>query len=284
MLRIDNFKSIIDRYKIIFFDAFGVLKSYNGLVPGVEKTFAYLEKQKKEYYIVTNDASRSPMALAESFHRISLNMISHDRIISSGMLAKEYLDLKVNEGIVAYLGTLNSAHYIDSSGLHTLPVSAINNTNIDQVNALVLLDDEGYNWFDDLNKTVNILRKRTIPAIVANTDHTYPLTGNNEVSIAIGGIATMIESIVGKRFIRFGKPDSQMFMFAYDLIREKMPVSKKDILMIGDTLHTDIMGGNKFGLDTMLVLSGNTLPDDAEMRIKSTGIVPTYICDSAVVD
>jgi len=252
-------------------------------VPGIEKTFAYIEAQQKEYYIVTNDASRSPQQLAESYHKLGLHAITHDRIISSGMLAKEYLDLKVNDGIVAYLGTNNSAHYIDSSGLHTLPVSAINYTNIDQVNALVLLDDEGFNWFDDLNKTINILRKRTIPAIVANTDNTYPLSGNNEVAIAIGGIASMIESIVGKRFIRFGKPDSQLFMFAYDLVRWRLEITKKDILMVGDTLHTDIIGANKFGLDTVLVLSGNTLPDDAEVRIRSTGIVPTYICNSAVI-
>lgn len=278
-----DFKTVIDQYKIIFFDAFGVLKNYHGLVPGIEKTFAYIEQQQKEYYIVTNDASRSPLQLAESYHKLGLHAITPDRIISSGMLAKEYLDMKVNNGIVAYLGTNNSAHYIDSSGLHTLPVSAINYTNIDQVNALVLLDDEGFNWFDDLNKAVNILRKRTIPAIVANTDNTYPLSGNNEVAIAIGGIASMIESIVGKRFIRFGKPDSQLFMFAYDLIRWRIDITKKDILMVGDTLHTDIIGGNKFGLDTVLVLSGNTLPGDAEMRIRSTGIVPTYICSDAVV-
>ena len=284
MIQSADFKSILDRYKIIFFDAFGVLKNYHGLVPGIEKTFAYIEAQQKEYYIVTNDASRSPQQLAESYHKLGLHAITHDRIISSGMLAKEYLDLKVNDGIVAYLGTNNSAHYIDSSGLHTLPVSAINYTNIDQVNALVLLDDEGFNWFDDLNKTINILRKRTIPAIVANTDNTYPLSGNNEVAIAIGGIASMIESIVGKRFIRFGKPDSQLFMFAYDLIRWRLEITKKDILMVGDTLHTDIIGANKFGLDTVLVLSGNTLPDDAEVRIRSTGIVPTYICNSAVIE
>lgn len=283
MLQVQDFKSVVDKYKIIFFDAFGVLKSYNGLLPGIEKTFAYLADQGKEYYIVTNDASRSPKQLAESYHKMGLYAIDQERIVSSGMLAKEYLDLKVNEGIVAYLGTQNSAHYIDSSGLHTLPVSAINQQNMDNVSALVLLDDEGYNWFDDLNKTVNILRKKTIPAIVANTDNIYPLSGSNEVSIAIGGIATMIESIVGKRFLRFGKPDSQIFMFAYDLIRERMSVSKRDILMVGDTLHTDIIGGNKFGLDTVLVLSGNTLPDDAETRIRSTGILPTYVCESAVV-
>ena len=48
MKRIENFKSIIDKYDIIFFDAFGVIKTYQGLVPGIEKTFAYLEAKNKE--------------------------------------------------------------------------------------------------------------------------------------------------------------------------------------------------------------------------------------------
>jgi HAD superfamily hydrolase (TIGR01450 family) len=282
MIQLSKFKSVVDNYKIIFFDAFGVLKNYKGLVPGIEETFNYISKTDKEFYIVTNDASRSPMQLAESYHRQGLYAITADRIVSSGMLAKEYLDLKVHTGIVAYLGTPNSAHYIDASDLHTLPVSAIDESNIDQVSALVFLDDEGFDWFKDLNKAINLIRKKPIPVIVANTDFSYPVT-KNEVSVAAGGLASMIETIVGRKFIRFGKPDSQMFMFAYDLIRERMPATKKDIIMVGDTLHTDILGGNKFGLDTVLVLSGNTLSGEAETRINSTGIVPTYICESAIV-
>jgi len=283
MHRIDNFKSIIDQYNVIFFDAFGVIKNYQGLVPGIDKTFDYIRQQNKEYYIVTNDASRSPAQLANAYHKLGLTAVTADRIVSSGMLTKEYLDLKVQDGIVAYLGTEDSAHYIEGSGFHTLPVSQLDAGNIDKVNALIFLDDEGFDWCSDLNKAVNLMRKRTIPAIVANTDHAYPLTVK-DVSIAIGGLATMIENIVGKKFIRFGKPDSQMFMFAYDLIRDVRPVSKKEIVMVGDTLQTDILGGNKFGLDTVLVLSGVTQPGDAETRITATGIVPTYICDSAVVD
>jgi len=283
MKRVDNFKSIIDRYEVIFFDAFGVLKNYEGLLPGIEHTFAYLEQQGKEYYIVTNDASRSPAQLAESYNKKGLLAVTPDRIVSSGMLTKEYLDLKVNDGIVAYLGTPNSAHYIESSGLLILPMSEINESNMDKVSALIFLDDEGFDWHRDLNKTVNLLRRKTIPAIVANTDRAYPLTVS-DVSIAIGGIAAMVESVVGKQFIRFGKPDSQMFMFAYDLIREYRQISKSEIVMVGDTLNTDILGGNKFGLDTVLVLTGNTLAKDVETRITATGIMPTYVCDSAVVD
>jgi len=283
MKRIDNFKSIVDKYKIIFFDAFGVIKTYSGLLPGIERTFDYLEKEGKEYYIVTNDASRSPQQLAESYHRMGLKAITSERIVSSGMLTKEFLDLKVPDGIVAYLGTPDSAHYIERSGLQTLPMSEVHEGNIDKVSVMIFLDDEGFDWCGDLNKTVNLLRKKPIPVIVANTDRAYPLTATN-VSIAIGGIAAMIESVVGKQFIRFGKPDSQMFMFTYDLIREYRQISKSDIVMVGDTLNTDILGGNKFGLDTVLVLTGNTQAKDYENRIISAGIMPTYICDSAVVD
>ncbi|MES2374985.1 MAG: HAD-IIA family hydrolase [Bacteroidota bacterium] len=282
-MHIDNFKTIIDKYNVIFFDAFGVIKNYQGLVPGIEKTFEYLKEQNKEYYIVTNDASRSPVQLASSYHKMGLHAITPDRIISSGMLTKEYLYLKVPEGIVAYLGTESSAHYIESLGLHPMPINQVNESNIDQIKALLFLDDEGFDWQQGVNTAVNLLRKRTIPAIVANTDHAYPVT-IHDLSVAIGGLAMMVETIVGKKFIRFGKPDSQMFMFAYDLIREHRPISKKEIVMVGDTLHTDILGGNKFGLDTVLVLSGNTLPQDVDTRITSTGIVPTYICETAVVE
>ncbi len=281
-MEMQDFKGVVDGYEVVFFDAFGVIKNYKGLLPGIERTFKYLKYRHKEYFIVTNDASRSPQQLAEAFHNKGLTAITHDRIISSGMLAKEYLDLKVPKGIVAYLGTADSAHYIESSGLQTLPISEVNEGNEHMVSAVVFLDDEGFNWFNDLNKCVNLLRKRNIPAIVANTDRAYPLN-LNDVSIAIGGLANMIESIVGKKFIRFGKPDSQMFMFAYDLIRNRRPIDKKDIIMVGDTLQTDIMGGNKFGLDTVLVLSGNTQKADAQTRINATGIVPTYICESAVI-
>jgi HAD superfamily hydrolase (TIGR01450 family) len=266
MIETIDFKSVVDKYQVIFFDSFGVIKNYKGLVPGIEDTFAYLEANQKDYYIVTNDASRSPLQLAHSFNK----------------LAKEYLDLKVYDGIVAYLGTDDSAHYLDSSGLHVLPLRDIDDTNIDRVNALVFLDDEGFDWFQDLNKAVNLLRRRNIPAIVANTDDAYPLN-KQDIAIAIGALAGMIEKITGKKFIRFGKPDSQMFTFAYDLVRENKSLNKKDILMVGDTLHTDILGGNKFGLDTVLVFTGNTLQQNAETRINATGILPTYICHAAVV-
>ncbi|WP_020596667.1 TIGR01459 family HAD-type hydrolase [Spirosoma panaciterrae] len=281
-MQLTDFKSVAADYKVIFFDAFGVLKNSEGILPGIEKTFDWLRENGKDFYVLTNDASRGPHELAESYYRQGFYAITPERIISSGMLAREYLDLKVHNGTVAYLGTEKSAHYLQTTGLTTLPISQVDLKDIDDINALVLLDDEGFDWNTDLTKTVNLLRKRNIPVIVANTDATYPVS-KNRISIAIGAVAKMIEGIVGKQFIRFGKPDAQLFMFAYERLDTATPISKRDILMVGDTLKTDILGGNKFGLDTALVLTGNTQPQDVEVQIRSTGIIPTYVCKSVVI-
>jgi len=154
-----NFKSLLENYKIIFFDAYGVIKNYMGLIPGIEKTFEWLNERQKIYYVITNDASRSPELLAASFHEQGLHAITADKIISSGMLAKEFIDLKVKKGLVAYLGTEESAHYIEHPGLDTLPLQQMNEDNINDITALVLLDDEGFEWMDGLNKAVNLLRR-----------------------------------------------------------------------------------------------------------------------------
>ncbi len=283
MLAIESFAEVAQRYQVFFFDAFGVIKNSQGLIPNINDTFTYLQEQQKQFYILTNDASRSPQQLAESYWRMGLMDITPDNIISSGMLAREYLELKVNHGTVAYLGTEDSAHYIETADLKTLSIKDLTSSNMTDITALVMLDDEGFDWNNDLNKAINLLRRRNIPVIVANTDITYP-TSKTEVAIAIGGVADMLENVVGKQFIRFGKPDAQMFMFAYERVIAQNPsIGKKDIVMIGDTLRTDIAGGNKFGLDTVLVLTGNIPAEDAEIRIRSTGIIPTYVCESAVI-
>jgi len=123
---------------------------------------------------------------------------------------------------------------------------------------------------------------KNLPVIVANSDKFYPVS-KNEVAIATGGIAKLIESMLNKKFIHFGKPDSQMFIYAFDELTSRGNYSRGDILMVGDTLQTDILGGNKFGVKTTLVLSGNTSAEDADLQINSTGIIPDYICESILL-
>lgn len=279
-----SFRSVVKNYKAVFFDAFGVLKNHKGLIPGIEKTFDYLDEKGIKYYLLTNDSSRSPEALARWYQDRGILQVTTDKILSSGMLAMEFFKAKVSNGnAVAYLGTENSAHYIQTAGLQTVAVKDIDMNNIDHIESFAFLDDEGFNWNEDINKTINLLRKKNMTVVVANTDINYPVS-KNDISVAVGSLADMVENIIGKNFIRFGKPDAQMFLLAYERALKDINVKRSEILMVGDTLYTDIIGGNKFGLDTVLVLSGNTLPDMAQIRISGSGIIPTYVCESAVVE
>lgn len=281
-MNLHNFKSVALNYRAIFFDAYGVLKNHKGLIPGVEQTFQFLKENGIDFYILTNDASRSPMALASVYQEKGIPEITEYKIISSGMIAREYLRLKVKSGVIAYLGTPQSAHYVEAIGLKTISIRDLELEQADKISALVLLDDEGFDWNHDINKAINLVRIKNMPVIVANTDAAYPVS-KHDLAVAVGSIANMMEHIVGKKFIRFGKPDAQMFNFAFEHIQKERPIQKNEILMVGDTLHTDIMGGNKFGMDTVLVLSGNTLPNRAEILIEAYGIIPNYICDSIAI-
>lgn len=280
-MQIVSFQEVAQRYKAIFFDSYGVLKNSRGTIPGIETTFQFLRSNGIQHYLLTNDASRSPEELSAQYVNRGINDITPHRIISSGMLALDFLDAKVNGGIVAYLGTEASAHYVEMKGHKTVSISDLDLDHTEEVNALVFLDDEGFDWSSDLTKVVNLLRMQNMPVIVANTDYTYPV-GRNDVAIAVGGLAHMIEKIVGKKFIRFGKPDSQIFQFAFEHIQMHGPIERKDILMVGDTLGTDILGGNKFGIDTCLVLTGNTPAGKESSWVETTGIIPDWVCESVV--
>jgi len=284
-MRTKSFRSVVKNYRAVFFDAFGVLKNHEGLISGIEGTFRYLEKKGIPYYVLTNDSSRSPEALSKWYQNKGLESITTDKILSSGMLAMEFFKTKLNNGnAVAYLGTEDSAHYIETAGLKTVSISDVDLNNLDQIKSFAFLDDEGFDWNKDIDKTINLLRHKNMTVIVANTDKNYPVN-KNDISVAIGGLADLVEKILGKKFIRFGKPDAQMFLLAYErAMQDVSDIKRNEILMVGDTLYTDIIGGNKFGLDTALVLSGNTLPDMAAIKIGSTGIIPTYVCDSAVIN
>lgn len=279
MQELQSFLSIASGFKAVFLDSYGVLKNYKGLIDGAQHTVAALREKGIAVRILTNDASRSQEQQVESFNKIGLHGLEKHEVVTSGMMAKHFLQHKITGGKIAYMGTENSARYILQAGLEHISIADVNMEQVDDISAFVFLDDEGFDWNTDINKAINLLRIKNIPVVVANSDKLYPVSKNN-VSVATGGIAHLVENTLGRKFIHFGKPDTQMFTYAYNRLKRIVPVTKPDILMVGDTLHTDILGGNKFGVKTALVLSGNTSEHNFEQQIMSTGIIPDFVCRS----
>jgi len=276
----EPFSAVADRYRVIFFDAYGVLKNSKGVLPGAPAVLAGLRDQGKQLFVLTNDASRPPAQMARGYSdEVHGQLIEVEQVISSGLLATEFLRDKVRHGLAAYLGQPGSTHFIEAAGLTPIAIRDCRDAE-PPLSAIVLLDDEGFDWFEDINLTVNIARRQNVPIVVANSDLAYPV-GGHEVAVAVGSLANMMEGILRKTFIHCGKPDAMMFNYAYLQAQSLDPtVTKQDILMVGDTLASDILGANKFGIDTALVLSGTTQASRAAALIEASGIIPTFLCES----
>ena len=282
-MQIQKLKDILPQFRAVFLDAYGVLKNHQGLIPGVQDTLDHLIKRGIPYRVLTNDASRSQVAQSDKFKELGIFGIEPHHVVTSGMMARQYLKYKVDKGVIAYIGTEQAAGFILEDHGFAQPIVEIPLTEADTIAAIVFLDDEGYDWRMTINHTLNLLRRVNVPVIIAHTDQIYPVA-KNDVSLATGGIAQLAESVIRRRFIKFGKPDSQMFSYAFDdLNRRGHQLERNNILMIGDTLHTDILGGNKFGTKTALVLTGNTTRHNAQLLIDSTGVRPDYICESIIL-
>ena len=51
-----------------------------------------------------------------------------------------------------------------------------------------------------------------------------------------------------------------------------------EVLMVGDTLETDVRGARAVGLASALVLSGNTIPSALAGEVESSGLRPDHLC------
>ena len=279
-LAIQPFADVADQFPVIFFDSYGVLRNHCGLIPGAVETVKRLRREGKHIRVLTNNAARSPEMAAERLAYYGLEGIAPAEVITSGATTRHFLERKVRDRKVAYLGTATSAEYIIGAGLEAIPICEVSFDRLDEIGAVAFLDDEGYDMNVDINRLINLLRRCQVPVVVANTDLLYPTTAN-DVALATGSIARLAEYVLGRKFVKFGKPASQMFQMGLDSVAVEFPeVTPGNILMVGDTLHTDILGGNTYGVSTALVLSGNTRPESAATDIAASGIIPDFVCRS----
>ena len=75
-MELRSFSEVTAGYDVIFFDSYGVLKNSGGVLKGVPDLLLKLVRQKKDLYVITNDASKSPERMAQSFsHAIEGELI-----------------------------------------------------------------------------------------------------------------------------------------------------------------------------------------------------------------
>ena len=112
-------------------------------------------------------------------------------------------------------------------------------------------DDESLDCFDSLLEEA---AARKLPVICANPD----LIANHgpQVRYCAGTFSAKYKKLGGTVYY-YGKPDVRVYNTIINKYSSLGVTDKKKILMIGDTMETDILGANNVGIDSAMAVTGN---------------------------
>lgn len=271
---------LFDRYRVVMFDAYGVLCGDRSLLPGASEVLARLEARGQCFLVVTNDASRTPARIAERFRGARGEpLMKADQVVSAGLMALEYLRARRAGRPVLCMGPSEAEYHVKEAGCAVLHLDDHPFDPLPEV--FVLLDEDGLQWERDLNRVVNILRQiPEVELLVPNPDLIYPREGG-EVGIAVGSLAALLSAALGRTFRSFGKPGVEIYQRALERARVDHPdLRPEEVLFVGDSLATDIAGARAAGMRSLLVLSGNTTGAGLEAAMARAGSRPDHVAES----
>lgn len=266
---------LIGRYEVILLDAYGVLNDARGALREGRALLDEIARQRKRFFVVTNDASRLPETCAARFRSFGLD-VPADRIITSGaLLDRHFADSRLRGARCMVLGTEDSKEYVRAAGGEIVPVRAG-----DDCDAVIVCDDSGYPFLETIEEALAVLRRhigrgQPIHRILPNPDLIYP-KGDGAFGFTSGAVVTLLESGLGRlfphrrreelAFTRLGKPHEPMFAEARRRARTD------SLVMIGDQLETDIAGACNAGIDSALVATGVSTWNE-----RDSDVAPTYL-------
>lgn len=95
------------------------------------------------------------------------------------------------------------------------------------------------------------LKKKFQLALITNVPSTTAVERIHEI-LREAELFDFFDEIIVACGVGYNKPDEQIFQIAL----EKLNVKSEEVVMVGDTISTDIFGGNRLGMTTVLLQPG----------------------------
>ena len=245
--------------KLFLLDMDGTIYLDNDLFDGTLDFLNKVKEKNGKYLFVTNNSSKSVNAYVEKLNRLGIPACCDD-FLTSVDATIDYLKTNYPDTRFYSFGTRTFTEQLSSAGIN------VTTTDVGEIEGIVM----GYDTeltYEKLDTVCRLLSTRDLPYIAANPDWVCP-TSYGYVPDC-GSVAEMIFRATGKRPHFIGKPRPEMLLSGL----KKYGYSKEEAVMIGDRVYTDIASGCNAGIDTILVLSGESTVKDAE----ESDTKPTYI-------
>jgi glycerol 3-phosphatase-2 len=229
-------------------------------IPGAPETLAALLAAGKSIAFVTNNPARPPAAYAERLQGLGVE-VGPERVITAGIVAARLAaEAAGPDGSAFVIGRAPLKEMVAAAGVTVLEGEAGRDASVVVVS--------GHREFDYAALlTAKRALDRGAALIGTSRDPTMPMPGGEWPGT--GAVLAAVETASGRVAEIAGKPERHMFEIALAALSrgslrtndvEKEPRLER-VAMVGDRLSSDIEGGRRAGLATILVRSGTHSED-----------------------
>lgn len=265
-LHLPSLEDVADHVDGFLLDAFGVLNVGETAIAGAVARMASLRARGKRLAVLTNAASYTRPQLLAKYHRLGFDFTA-DEVVASRDVAVAHLDRIARGAIWAAIGAAGDSFADIPARLADVFSDP---SALDRADAVLFLSTA--RWSDRWQeRLLDSLTRRPRPVVVANPDLVAPREDGLTLEPGLYGHAVM--DATGADLHWFGKPFAAAF--AEGIARTGLPPDR--LAMVGDTLHTDVLGGAAAGCRTVLVTDhGLFAGRDAGGYVAASGIVPDF--------
>lgn len=240
---------LADRFDGLLIDLDGVVWIGREPVPGSAEALKTLLETGKRLVFVTNNPGKHPAAYAERLGEMGV-VVSAEQIVTAGMVVARLAGEAAGDGGSAFvIGAKALKEMVAASGARVLEGEEGR-----EAGAVVVSGHRGFDYGELL--TAKRALDRGAALFATSHDPTMPFPGG-EVP-GTGAVLAAVETASGRRAEIAGKPERHLFEMAREALGEC-----ESVAMAGDRLSSDITGGARAGLETILVLSGTTTREEA---------------------
>jgi HAD superfamily hydrolase (TIGR01450 family) len=257
---------IADAFDAFLLDSFGVLNVGETAIAGAVDCLADLRARGKHLIVLTNAASYPRSRAVQRYRRLGFDLSAAQVVSSRDVAAARLRDIQPDAHWGAIAAPEDTFRDIGERVSHWAG---------QDVDGFVLLSTAAMTQ-NILDALIAALKESPRPVVVANPDLVAPR--ENGLSKEPGFFAHHIADVLRQEPNFFGKPFANAFV---DAKARLAGIAPERIAMVGDTLHTDILGGAAAGFKTVLVRDhGLFAGHDPQPFIESSGIRPDYSCAS----
>ncbi len=232
--------------KALILDMDGVLWRDDDWLIEPGRTFGRIRSVGLQVALATNNATRTPAHYLAKFAAKGVELETW-QVVTSAVAAADFLRAQYPAGGAVFV--------VGETGLEEALVSR--GFQIGGPDPLAVVSGLDRQVTYDKLKLASFLVRRGVPFIGTNPDLSFPTPEG--LTPGAGAIQAAITAATGIAPLIIGKPQSTM----YQQVLARMGAAPGETLVIGDRLDTDILGAQRLGCRTGLVLSGVTTAEQA---------------------